>query len=94
MAGTKCEICGAEFERRYNNQKFCSEAYSEAARRRRRNHSDEHMRAEAWRAATPVCLESILRKPQKPKGLSDVRWRIELRRRANPERYEMASLAV
>ena len=27
---------------------------------------------------------------RKPKGVSDVRWRIELRRRANPERYALA----
>ena len=90
-----CPRCGAQFERRYNNQKFCSKScYDAEWKSRYRKHSDEHLRAEAWRAATPVCLESILRKPQKPKGLSDVRWRIELRRRANPERYEMASLAV
>ena len=27
---------------------------------------------------------------RKPNGVSDVRWRIELRRRANPERYALA----
>ena len=87
--------CGAQFELRYNNQKFCSNACCDAERKsRRRNHSDEHLLAEAWRAATPVCLDSILSKPRKPEGVSDVRWRIELRRRANPEHYEMASLAV
>ena len=68
-----CPRCGTQFERRYNNQTFCSKACYAESKARPRNRRDERLRAEAWRAATPVCLDSILRKPQKPKGLSDVR---------------------
>ena len=36
--------------------------------------------------------EVIMAAKRRPDGCSDVRWRIELRRRADKERYEMASL--
>ena len=35
----------------------------------------------------PVSVAVIMNARGKPKGVSDVRWRIELRRRANKQRY-------
>lgn len=34
-----------------------------------------------------VALASLRTARKKPKGISDIRWRLELRRRANPEYY-------
>lgn len=35
-------------------------------------------------------IKNIFQAPKKPKYVSEVRWRIELRRRKNPERYALA----
>lgn len=44
----------------------------------------------AHRVSTLVSPDAIMSAKRKPKGVSDVRWRIELRRRADPGRYEVA----
>ena len=44
----------------------------------------------AWGIAQPVPTDTIMRSHKKPHGVSDVRWRIELRRRAQREVYEFA----
>ena len=50
--------------------------------------------ASAHRAASTVPLMWIMRAKRKPGGVSDARWRMELRRRANPERYYTAGVFV
>ena len=42
----------------------------------------------AHKCSRIVSEDVIRRARKKPAGVSDVRWRIELRRRACPERYE------
>lgn len=49
------------------------------------------VKAEEWQYVMTMAKLQKARANRKPKGVSDVRWRIELRRRANPERYAYAS---
>ena len=48
--------------------------------------------ASAHAAGTLICNESIMRVRRKPQGVSETRWRMELRRRAEPERYAFAGI--
>ena len=73
----QCAVCGAKFTPRNNRQKYCSNRCARTA--------DEH----AMSISAPVSNEHIMRAIRKPANTSEVRWRMELRRRANPERYEM-----
>lgn len=43
----------------------------------------------AWHDSTPVPTGALMRAKTKPANTSAVRWRMELRRRANAERYAM-----
>ena len=89
-----CPICGAEFERRQNNQKYCSKKCLKVAenRRWRSKHRDRDLASEAYQCGHLASNETIMHSPRKPKGTSAVRWRIELRRRANPEKYAYAEI--
>ena len=58
-----------------------------AYRRAAYKSSREKQLAEAHACARPVSNDWICSAPEKPAGVSDVRWRIELRRRANPGYY-------
>lgn len=48
--------------------------------------------AKAHAAGTLICNESIMHVRRKPQGVSETRWRMELRRRAEPERYAFAGV--
>ena len=48
---------------------------------------------QAHKCAETVPNHIIMRARRKPAGVSDVRWRMELRRRANPGQYEASSVA-
>lgn len=89
-----CPICGAEFERRGNGQKYCSRKCLKVAesRRWRREHGCQDLVAGAHQCATLVSNKVIILSRRKPKGVSDIRWRMELRRRLNPERYAYAEV--
>ena len=93
MATKTCQICGAEFTPRNNHQKYCSNRCARTAdehRERLRGTTGETRAYEhAMSISAPVSNEHIMRAIRKPKNTSDVRWRMELRRRACPERYEM-----
>lgn len=81
-----CSICGAEFERCAKNQRYCSQKCAKvAAKRRSRCYGP-------LRLAMPVSNETIMHSRRKPKDTSDVRWRMELRRRLNPDRYAYAGV--
>ena len=92
----KCPECGAEFEPTYRNQVCCSDeckkkrerklyrAWKKAARTRR---EADKASLDYIKATRPVTLDTLTRAPRKPKNTSDVRWRIELRRRAMAQRY-------
>lgn len=91
-----CPICGAEFERSHSNQRYCSKkCYKKAwkqnkAEKRQHIKKAGHMLADAHQCVRIVDNETIMRSRRKPKGVSDVRWRMELRRRLNPEKYAYA----
>ncbi len=89
----KCPECGAEFEPTYRNQVCCSD---ECKKKRERRLHNERRKERSGRdkasldyikATRPVTLDTLTRAPRKPKNTSDVRWRIELRRRAMAQRY-------
>ena len=48
----------------------------------------------AHKFANTTTNDTIMSAARKPKGVSDVRWRIELRRRANPLRYALLGRRV
>ncbi len=93
----QCAVCGAEFtpEPRRPDQKYCSTrcqrkaAYRRNKRLGRVSTSAARQAAHALELSQPVSNEHIMRAIHKPANTSEVRWRIELRRRASPERYEM-----
>ena len=86
-----CQICGAEFTPRVNTQKYCSGRCARTAyeRKRVRSRAAEEA-ARAFRVSAPVSNAAIMMAKCKPENTSEVRWRMELRRRANPELYAMA----
>ena len=85
-----CPICGAEFERRQSNQKCCSQNCSKVAWKRRNRDGCRDLAAEAYQCGHLVPNATIMRAPRRPKGVSDIRWRMELRRRLNPDKYAYA----
>lgn len=92
----KCPECGAEFEPGHGNQVCCSDeckkkrkrklsrAWKRAARARR---EADKASLDYIKATRPVTLGTLTSARKKPKNTSDVRWRIELRRRAMARRY-------
>ena len=99
----ECDICGKKFEAKANNAKYCEkcriialnryykkESYKETKRRRK-----EMTKKFAALVDKPVNLDigklvgtKVIRSAKKkPAGVSDVRWRIELRRRQASEYY-------
>ncbi len=94
----QCAVCGAKFtpEPRHPNQKYCSpRCQKKAAKRRNKRRgrvytSMARQAAHALELSQPVSNEHIMRAVRKPANTSEVRWRIEQRRRANPELYAMA----
>lgn len=82
----KCLECGAEFVG--NAQKlYCSRRCTRIAAKRRYLTSDVR---HAVAQSCPVSNERIMAALVKPENTSETRWRMELRRRANPERYAFA----
>lgn len=93
-----CVICGREYLKTGSRQKCCTlECRKELNRRDQRRWRKRNKKA---RKATPsgsakhpvhgvgvLALETITHATKRPEGCSAVRWRIELRRRANPQRY-------
>ena len=55
---------------------------------------DREILASAYRATRGISLNTLMNVQTKPDYVSDVRWRMELQRRANPERYAMAGVLV
>ena len=55
---------------------------------------DLKLRDACWEATKPVRLGELMHAKRKPANTSDVRWRIELRRRAMLKRYDCHCLDV
>ena len=98
MALKTCQICGAEFtpKPRHPTQKYCSlRCQKKAAKRRNSRRSRVYtsmarQAAHALELSQPVSTEHIMRAIRKPANTSEVRWRIELRRRADAGRFALA----
>ena len=56
-----------------------------------REKKEKHELTDAMRAATLTANSTIFVARRKPAGVSDIRWRMELRRRMNPARYAFAA---
>ena len=92
----KCAECGVEFETAARNQKYCSPECGRKAERDAKHRAcrtacgkEEHDIAIALKVSAPVPLETIMRARRKPDGVSAVRWRIELLRRAMADYYAL-----
>ena len=87
MQPRRCAECGAEFTPRQPIQHFCSKHCARIAKKRRDRSSvlreAEHMLA----VSKPVPTACLMSARSKPANTSAVRWRIELRRRANSKHY-------
>lgn len=92
MHTRKCVECGAEFTTEQRNKQYCSKrcARNAAAHRAKGRSSAERETAHAWNVSRPVPNSVIMTAKCKPENTSEGRWRMELRRRANPELYAMA----
>ena len=86
-----CPECGAEFTTKLHNKQYCSKrcARNAMARMFRRSSAVREF-AHAWESTRAVPNSVIMTAKCKPANTSEVRWRMELRRRANPELYAMA----
>ena len=91
MHTRKCVECGAEFTTEQRNKQYCSKrcARNAAAHRAKGRSSAVRELAHAWESTRPVPNSVIMTAKCKPANTSAVRWRMELRRRANPKYYEM-----
>ncbi len=74
-SGRICPICGKPVTRAAN-AKYCSDECLRKAKR-----------VSITFDPRPVPTAEITKAKEKPAGVSDVRWRIELRRRANARHY-------
>ena len=52
--------------------------------------TDREILASAYRATRGISMATLMTVKTKPHYVSEARWRMELRRRANPERYAFA----
>lgn len=98
-----CPECGAAFTPQSKTQVCCSKECQQ--KRCRRHDNESRRRAKhrksvqlkrnlggfgaALKATAPVTQEVLMCARQKPANCSDVRWRIELRRRANAEYFRV-----
>ena len=76
-------VCGIKFSTSNTQKIYCSPKCSKKGRPRNRCRDIEH----ALEISKPVSNEHVMAADSKPKNTSDIRWRMELRRRANPYRY-------
>ena len=88
----KCRDCGVEFVYERGKgpaRQLCDDCRRESDRRRQRESHKRRLTcgdsmdaiAHAIRNATPISDSSIMTAKTKPHGTSDIRWRMELRRR-------------
>lgn len=85
-----CQHCGAKFLAERPNKIYCSYKCAHNAGRRRERTSMIRAAEHALAMSKPVTNLHIMTATRKPENTSAVRWRMELRRRANPERYAYA----
>lgn len=93
----KCKFCGVEFVAERKDKIFCSrnccnkaqhaKVTPEQRKAWRKGKIRDMCAGQAIAEATPPTWSALTHAVTKPRGCSDVRWRIELRRRANPMRY-------
>ena len=86
-----CAVCGAEFAPTRPAKKYCSAKCAREANQRRwrlRGETREERELEHARAKSrPVSNYELMHARTKPANTSEVRWRMELRRRANARLY-------
>ena len=79
-----CDDCQRGYQRRYGK------AYRAAGKAAGRGLAAVREFETAFAVSTPVDTVTLMYAKRKPNNTSDIRWRIELRRRANPWRFQMA----
>ena len=82
-----CPVCGATFEKRRPNQKYCSQRCSNQHNKRVAKEYSLSRYDDAFSYAKPVTFEVLSKAKTKPANTSAVRWRMELRRRALAKRF-------
>ena len=84
-----CPECGATFEST-RGKVCCSKKCQKKRSRRRAAHRKRCISfGSAFQATKPVTQEELMRALKKPANCSAVRWRMELRRRANAEYFRV-----
>ena len=84
-----CKVCGRQFYPRNTRQVTCSPSCScENSRRASKAAQESHAKSQGTKRS------GIFYATRKPAGCSDVRWRIELRRRRRAEYYDMVGAPV
>ena len=100
METMKCKECGAEFAPKRHTKKYCSpQCQKKAAKRRNRRRAHTYFCTvrEAQRAmaiSKPVSTDCLMRATVKPENTSEVRGRMELRRRARAEYYSHVGVLI
>jgi len=93
-----CQDCGAEFECFSTRSKrmlcaSCAKRHTIECKRRYRNR-DFSVLSKSNDAIKEVSNDEIMHAKKKPAGVSDARWRIELRRRADGDFYSQFGVPV
>ena len=83
----RCEVCLREFYVNFPGKKFCSERCQKKSQPRL-------IVSHAHACTKRVGLHELQTVDHQSAGISDARWRIELRRRANPEYYSAYGVPV
>jgi len=90
MPTSQCAECGAEYVPYNPQQKYCSrQCARKVSERRYRGNTSMRQAAHALVVSQPVPLAALMTAKRKPENTSDVRWRIELRRRARADYYAL-----
>ena len=90
MKTLTCPICGKTFEKHARNAVYCSKKCQNKgyhARRRARLRRATAELTDLVSATAPVSFLKLSKARTKPAGTSEVRWRMELRRRAMARRF-------
>ena len=84
MKTVTCPICGNSFTTTRHNAVYCSKACQNKGYYERHGRK---CRIDAVSATAPVSFLTLSHARTKPANTSDIRWRMELRRRATAKQY-------
>ena len=81
-----CPECGVTFVAKSRHQVYCSKKCANEG------HYKRHGQTDAFLATAPVTFANLSKAKTKPRNTSDIRWRMELRRRAMQRQFGLKNM--